>query len=186
MIGYYVDHQIDVVTRRTRFDLRKAEDRDHIVQGLLIALDHLDEVIKVIRGSQDAEQARTKLMSQFKLSEIQANHILDMPLRRLTRLARAELEQEHKDLLERIDYLRGLLADPKKVRGVIRDELLEVKKRYANRRRTRIVAEEGEMSVEDLVAEEDVVITVSRAGYVKRLLVETYRRQGRGGEGVIG
>ena len=102
MIGYYVDHQIDVVTRRTRYELKKAEDRDHIVKGLLIALDNLDAVIKVIRGSQDAEEARGKLMTQFKLSEVQANHILDMPLRRLTRLARAELEQEHEELLARI------------------------------------------------------------------------------------
>src|ERR687887_1818276 len=186
MLGHYVDHQVDVVTRRTRFQLRKAEERDHIVQGLLIALQNLDAVIKIIRGSQDAEEARTKLMSRFKLSEIQANHILDMPLRRLTRLARAELEQEHKDLLARIKYLKGLLASPAKIRGVIKDELLEIKKRYADPRRTQVKAAEAEMSIEDLVAEEDVVITVSRAGYVKRLPVETYRRQGRGGRGVIG
>jgi DNA gyrase subunit A len=121
MIGYYVDHQIDVVTRRTRYEKRKAEERDHIVQGLLIALDHLDEVIKIIRGSQDSEEARTKLMQKFKLSEVQTNHILDMPLRRLTRLARAELEQEHKDLLARIKYLDSLLKSPKKLRGVIKD-----------------------------------------------------------------
>ena len=132
MIGYYVDHQIDVVTRRTRYELKKAEERDHIVKGLLIALDNLDAVIKVIRGSQDAEEARGKLMSQFKLSEMQANHILDMPLRRLTRLARAELEQEHKELLARIRYLKGLLKDPKKIRAVIKDELLEIKKKFAD------------------------------------------------------
>ncbi len=132
MIGYYVDHQIDVVTRRTKYDLRKAEERDHIVQGLLIALDHLDEVIKVIRGSQDAEQARTKLMSKFKLSEIQANHILDMPLRRLTKLARTELEQEHKELLAKIKYLKALLKDPKKIRGVIKDEILQIKQKHGN------------------------------------------------------
>src|SRR5207248_2336857 len=135
---------------------------------------------------QDSEQARTKLMSRFKLSEIQANHILDMPLRRLTRLARTELEQEHKELLAEIKYLKGLLASPAKIRGVIKDELVEIKKKHADPRRTQIKADEGEMSVEDLVAEEDVVITVSRAGYVKRLPVETYRRQGRGGRGVIG
>ena len=128
MIGYYVDHQIDVVTRRTRYELKKAEERDHIVKGLLIALDNLDAVIKVIRGSQDAEEARGKLMTQFKLSEVQANHILDMPLRRLTRLARAELEREHKELLARIRYLKGLLKDPKKIRAVISEEILEIKK----------------------------------------------------------
>jgi DNA gyrase subunit A len=186
MVGQYIDHQVDVITRRSRYQLRRAEERDHIVKGLLIALDHIDEVIKIIRAAQDAEVARTKLMTRFKLSEIQANHILDMPLRRLTRLARTELEREHKDLLARIKFLKALLADPRKIRGVIRDELLEIKDKYADKRRTQIKADEGEMSVEDLVAEEDVVITVSRAGYVKRLPVETYRRQGRGGRGVIG
>jgi DNA gyrase subunit A len=185
-IGYYVDHQVDVVTRRARFDLRKAEERDHIVQGLLIALDHLDEVIKIIRGSQDAERARTKLMSTFKLSEIQANHILDMPLRRLTKLARTELEQEHKELLDRIKYLKALLKDPKKIRGVIKEELLEIKKKHADPRRTQIRADEGSFDIEDLIAEEDVVITVSRAGYVKRVPIDTFRRQGRGGKGVRG
>src|SRR5919108_601412 len=160
LIGYYVDHQIDVVTRRTRFELRKAEERDHIVQGLLIALDPLDEVIRIIRGSQDAEQARSKLMAKFKLSEIQANHILDMPLRRLTKLARAELEQEHKELLARIRYLKGLLKDPAKIRGVIKEELLEIREKHADPRRTQIKADEGSFDVEDLIAEEDVVITV--------------------------
>src|SRR4249919_1213507 len=186
MIGYYVDHQIDVVTRRTRHELKKAEERDHIVKGLLIALDNLDAVIKVIRGSQDAEEARGKLMSQFKLSEVQANHILDMPLRRLTRLARAELEQEHKDLLARIRYLKGLLKDPKKIRAVITDDLLEIRKKFANPRRTQLKADEGDLDVQDLIAEEDVVITVSRAGYVKRQPIENFRRQGRGGKGIRG
>jgi DNA gyrase subunit A len=186
LIGHYTDHQIDVVTRRTRFELRKAEERDHIVQGLLIALEHLDEVIRIIRGSQDSEQARTKLMQRFKLSEIQANHILDMPLRRLTRLARAELEQEHKDLLATIRRLKALLKDPKKIRALIAEELAEIRKRHADPRRTQLRAEEGELDAEDLVAEEDVVITVSRAGYVKRQPLDAFRRQGRGGKGVIG
>jgi DNA gyrase subunit A len=186
LIGHYVDHQIDVVTRRTRFQLRKAEERDHIVKGLLIALENLDAVIRIIRGSQDAEEARGKLMKQFKLSEVQANHILDMPLRRLTKLAREELEQEHKDLLARIRYLKGLLKDPKKIRGVIKEELLEVKQRFADPRRTQLKADEGELDVEDLIAEQDVVITVSRAGYVKRQPIETFRRQGRGGRGIRG
>jgi DNA gyrase subunit A len=186
VIGYYVDHQVDVVTRRTQFQLRKAEERDHIVRGLLIALQNLDAVIRIIRGSQDAEEARTKLMKQFKLSEIQANHILDMPLRRLTKLAREELEQEHKDLLARIRYLKALLKDPKKIRGVIKEELLEIKQRYADKRRTQLKADEGDLDVEDLIAEEDVVITVSRAGYVKRQPIENFRRQGRGGRGVRG
>ncbi len=186
MIGYYVDHQVDVVTRRTKFEKRKAEERDHIVQGLLIALGHLDQVIKIIRASQDAEEARTKLMSTFKLSEIQANHILDMPLRRLTKLARAELEKEHKDLLARIRYLNSLLKDPKKLRGVIKEELAEIRKKHADARRSQIKADEGEFDIEDLIAEEDVVITVSRAGYVKRVPIDTFRRQGRGGKGIKG
>ena len=183
MVGYYVDHQIDVVTRRTKYDLRKAEERDHIVQGLLIALDHLDEVIKVIRGSQDAEQARTKLMSTFKLSEIQANHILDMPLRRLTKLARTELEQEHKELLAKIKYLKALLKDPKKIRGVIKEEILQIKEKHGNPRRTQIKADEGSFDVEDLIAEEDVVITVSRAGYVKRVPDRHVPPAGQGRQG---
>ena len=186
VIGHYIDHQIDVVTRRTRFQLRRAQERDHIVLGLLIALEHIDEVIRIIRAAQDADEARTKLMARFELSEIQANHILDMPLRRLTRLARGELEQEHRDLLERIAYLTGLLDDPGKVRSVISEELAEIRKKFANPRRSQIKADEGDFDVQDLIAEEDVVITVSRAGYVKRLPVETYRRQGRGGRGVIG
>lgn len=186
LVGYYVDHQVDVVTRRTRYELRRAEERDHIVQGLLIALAHLDEVVKIIRGSRDAEEARGKLMERFGLSEIQANHILDMPLRRLTRLAREELEQEHKDLLARIKHLKALLKDPKEIRAVIKDELAEIKQRFSDARRTQLRSDEGELAVEDLVAEEDVVITVSRAGYVKRQPIDAFRRQGRGGKGVIG
>src|SRR5918999_357731 len=186
VVQHYITHQIEVVTRRTRFELRKAEERDHIVQGLLIALANLDEVIKIIRGSADADEARGKLMTRFKLSEIQANHILDMPLRRLTRLEREKLEAEHKELLATIRRLKALLKDPKKIRGVIKDELTDIKKKHADPRRTEIRADEGEIDIEDLVAEQDVFITVSRAGYVKRMPVETYRRQGRGGRGVRG
>jgi len=186
MVGYYVDHQVDVVTRRTRFDLRKAEERDHIVLGLLIALDHLDEVIKIIRASADADAARRKLMSTFTLSEIQANHILDMPLRRLTKLARTELEKEHTELLEKIGYLTSLLEDPVKLRGVIKDELLEIKKKHGDSRRTTVRADEGDLDVEDLIAEEDVIISVSRAGYVKRLPVDAFKKQNRGGKGIRG
>jgi DNA gyrase subunit A len=186
MVGYYVDHQVDVVTRRTRFDLRKAEERDHIVLGLLIALDHLDEVIKIIRASADADAARKKLMSTFTLSEIQANHILDMPLRRLTKLARTELEKEHTELLERILYFTSLLEDPVKLREVIKDELLEIKRKHGDGRRTTVKADEGDFDVEDLIAEEDVIISVSRAGYVKRLPVDAFKKQNRGGKGVRG
>jgi DNA gyrase subunit A len=186
MVGYYADHQVDVVTRRTQYELKKAEERDHIVQGLLIALQHLDAVIKIIRGSRDADEARTKLMKQFKLTEIQANHILDMPLRRLTRLAREELEQEHKDLLATIRRLKALLKDPQKIRSVIKDELAEIRKKHADLRRTQLRPDAGDLDVEDLIAEEDVVITVTRAGYVKRQPIDAFRRQGRGGRGVRG
>src|ERR671919_59655 len=161
-IKHYIVHQREVVTRRTKYELRKAEERDHIVEGLLIALANLDAVIKIIRGSADADEARGKLMTRFKLSEIQANHILDMPLRRLTRL------------------------DREKILGVVKTELKEIRDRFADERRSEIRADEGEIDLEDLVTQQDVVITVSRAGYVKRLPVETYRRQGRGGRGVRG
>jgi DNA gyrase subunit A len=186
VVRHYIAHQEEVVTRRTRFELRRAEERDHIVEGLLIALANLDAVIKVIRGSADVDEARRKLMSQFTLSEIQANHILDMPLRRLTRLEREKLEEEHRERQETIKRLTALLKDPAKIRGVIRDELLDIQKRYADARRTEFRADEGEIDIRDLVARQDVVITVSRAGYVKRLPIETYRRQGRGGRGVRG
>jgi DNA gyrase subunit A len=186
VIQHYIEHQVEVVTRRSRYELRKAEERDHIVQGLLIALQHIDEVIRIIRGSSDSDEARTKLMTKFKLSEIQANYILDMPLRRLTRLERQKLEDEHKELLATIKRLKALLKDPKAIRGLVKNELLEIRKRYADPRRTEVKAEEGELDVEDLIQETDVIITITRAGYVKRLPVETYRRQGRGGKGVIG
>jgi DNA gyrase subunit A len=185
-IKHYVAHQVEVVTRRSRFELRKAEERDHIVQGLLIALEHIDEVIRIIRGASDADDARTKLMKRFKLTEIQTNYILDMPLRRLTRLERQKLEDEHKELLATIRSLKALLKDPKALLGVVKEELLAIKKRYSDPRRTELKADEDELEEEDLIQETDVIITITRAGYVKRLPVETYRRQGRGGRGVIG
>jgi DNA gyrase subunit A len=185
-IGHYIDHQVDVVTRRTKYELRKAEERAHILEGLLIALANIDEVIKIIRASNDADEARGKLMERFKLSEIQTNYILDMPLRRLTKLERGKIEEEHRELMALIKHLTALLKDPKKLRELIKEELLDIRKRFADERRTQIRPAEGEFDIEDLIAEEDVVITVTRAGYVKRLPIETYRRQGRGGRGVIG
>src|SRR2546428_1003964 len=186
LLQHYVNHQVDVVTRRSRFELRKAEERDHIVQGLLIALANIDEVIRIIRAAADVDEARTKLMAKFKLSEVQANYILDMPLRRLPRLERQKLEGEHKELLAPIRRLKALLKDSKAVLGVVKDELQDIRTRFADARRTEIRADEGELEIEDLIQEQDVIITISRAGYVKRLPVETYRRQGRGGRGVIG
>ncbi|HEX6261512.1 MAG TPA: DNA gyrase subunit A [Actinomycetota bacterium] len=186
MIRHFVEHQIEVLTRRSKYELRKAEERDHIVEGLLKALTNIDEVIKIIRGAKDADDARTKLMKRFKLSEIQANHILDMPLRRLTRLERTRLEDEHEELQATIKRLKALLKDPKKIRKLLKDELAEIREKYADERRTEIRRDDGEIDIEDLVAREDVVITVSRAGYVKRMPVTAYRRQGRGGRGVAG
>jgi DNA gyrase subunit A len=186
LIRHYIDHQVEVVTRRTAYELRKAEERDHIVLGLLIALANIDEVIRIIRRSADADEARTNLMEKFELSEIQANYILDMPLRRLTRLERQKLEAEHKELLATIKRLKALLKSPKAILGVVKDELLEIRKRFGDPRRTEIRAAEGELAVEDLIQEQDVVITISRGGYVKRQPMDAFRRQGRGGRGVIG
>src|SRR5919108_186237 len=165
---------------------RVAEKVEELRLGRRIPLANLDAVIKIIRGSADADEARGKLMSRFKLSEIQANHILDMPLRRLTRLEREKLEEEHQELQASIKRLKALLKDPKKILGVIKTELKEIRDRFADDRRTEIRADEGEIDLEDLVTDQDVVITVSRAGYVKRLPMETYRRQGRGGRGIRG
>ncbi|TMK86024.1 MAG: DNA gyrase subunit A [Actinobacteria bacterium] len=186
LLQHYVDHQVEVVSRRSRFELRKAEERDHIVQGLLIALANIDEVIRLIRGAADVDDARTKLMAKFKLSEIQANYILDMPLRRLTRLERQKLEDEHKELLATIKRLKALLKSPAAILGVVKDELVEIKKKYGDPRRTEIRAAEGDLNIEDLIQEQDVFITISRGGYVKRQPVDAFRRQGRGGRGVIG
>ncbi|CAN5153308.1 DNA gyrase subunit A [soil metagenome] len=186
VIRHYIEHQVEVVRRRTRFELRKAEERDHIVQGLLIALDNIDEVIRIIRASKDADEARRKLMRTFDLSEVQANYILDMPLRRLTRLERRKLEDEHRELLASIERLKALLADAVALLGVVNDELLSLRTRFADPRRTEIRTDFGDIDVQDLIQEQDVIITISRAGYVKRLPIETYRRQGRGGRGVIG
>jgi DNA gyrase subunit A len=185
-ISHYIEHQIEVVTRRSRFELKRAQERDHIVEGLLKAIGNLDAVIKIIRASADPDEARKKLMTRFKLSEIQANHILDMPLRRLTKLEREKLEEEHRELLATITRLETLLKSPKRIRELVKTELQELRARFADERRTEIRADEGDIDIEDLVARQDVVITVSRANYVKRLPVETYRRQGRGGKGVRG
>ncbi len=188
LVRYYLDYQREVVTRRSKFELRKAEERAHILEGYLIALENLDAVIALIRGSADTDEARTGLMEKFSLSEIQAQAILDLRLARLTGLARKEIEEEHADLVERIAELRTILGDPARVDGLIREELLEIKQVYGrnDERRTEIVAAEEELELEDLIAEEDMVVAISRSGYVKRLPVTTYREQRRGGIGVMG
>src|SRR3954452_10583734 len=188
LITHYLDHQRQVVTRRSKHELRQAEKRAHVLQGYLIALDNLDAVIALIRGAADTEAAREGLISQFSLSEIQAQAILDMRLARLTGLARKEVEDEHADLQERIGELRAILGDPARIDGVIREELLEIKEIYGRHdaRRTEIVAAEEELELEDMIAEEDMVIAITQSGYIKRLPVTAYREQKRGGIGVMG
>jgi DNA gyrase subunit A len=188
MLVHYLDYQREVVTRRLKHELRQAEKRAHVLQGYLIALDNLDEVIALIRAAADTDEAREQLMTRFDLSEIQASAILDLRLARLTGLARKEVEQEYADLQERIAELRAILGDERRIDAVIREELLEVKSGYGRNddRRTEIVAAEGELELEDLIAEEDMVIAITRSNYIKRLPVSAYREQRRGGIGVMG
>jgi DNA gyrase subunit A len=184
IVFYYLEHQKDVITRRTRFDLNKAEARAHIVEGLRIALDYIDEVIKTIRASQTTEIARVALMDKFGLSEKQAQAILDMRLQRLTGLEREKLEAEYRELMERIAYFRAVLADEKLVLGIIKDELLVIKQKFADKRRSVITDDDTKIDIEDLIAEEDMVITITHQGYIKRIPLDTYRSQKRGGRGV--
>jgi DNA gyrase subunit A len=188
LVRHYLDYQRQVVTRRSKHELRKAEERAHILEGYLTALENLDAVIELIRNSADSDEARTGLMEQFSLSEIQAQAILDLRLARLTGLARKEIETEHADLVERIGELRTILGDPARIDALIREELLEIKEVYGkgDERRTEIVAGEDSLELEDLIAEEDMVVAITRSGYVKRLPVTTYREQRRGGIGVMG
>ncbi len=186
MLEYYLAHRRDVITRRTRFELAKAEARAHILEGLRIAIDHLDEVIKIIRKSKDTATARVALMDRFGFTQIQAQAILDMRLHQLTSLEREALENEYKELQKTIARLKGILADLGKLMALIRQEIIAVKERYGDKRRTQIQASFEEFDVEDLIADEDVVVTISHTGYVKRLPVDTYRAQGRGGRGMTG
>jgi DNA gyrase subunit A len=188
LMTHYLDFQREVVTRRTKDELQKAEARAHVLEGYLIALDNIDEIVALIRGADDTDDARTQLISRFALSEIQAQAILDMRLARLTGLARKEVEAEHADLTERIAELRAILGDQARVDGLIKEELLEIKQVYGKNddRRTEIVAAEEELELEDLIAEEDMVIAITRSGYIKRLPVTAYREQRRGGIGVMG
>jgi DNA gyrase subunit A len=188
LLQHYLDFQREVVTRRSKHELRKAEARAHVLRGYLVALDNLDAVIQLIRGAADTDEARQGLMREFDLTEIQAQAILDLRLRALTALERKRVEDEHRDLQERIAELRSILGDEARIDGLIREELLEIKNVYGKNddRRTEIIAAEGELELEDLIAEEDMVIAITRSGYVKRLPVATYREQRRGGVGVMG
>lgn len=186
MLHYYILHQEDVVTRRTKYELRKAEERAHILEGLLVALDNIDEVIQIIRSSETDKEASARLTERFGLTDAQTQAILEMRLRRLTGLERHKLEAELKELKEKIDYFKRILADENLMRQVIKEELLEIKAKYNTPRRTQLSAAAKDIDVEDLIAEEDMVITVTKAGYVKRLPVVTYRQQKRGGKGMQG
>jgi DNA gyrase subunit A len=186
VIEAYVTHQIEVVVRRTKFRLKKAEERSHILEGLIIALDHIDEIVALIRASADTEEARDGLIANYGLSPVQAQHILDMPLRRLTALEQDKIREEYEELQKTIKELKAILKSEAKVRGIIADELKEVRRRFADPRRTKIVPDEGEMNIEDLIADEDLVVSVSRDGYIKSVPLDSYRRQGRGGRGVRG
>jgi DNA gyrase subunit A len=188
LIREYLDFQREVVTRRSKFELRKAEERAHVLRGYLIALDNLDAVIALIRAAADPDAARAGLIETFELTEIQAQAILDLRLQRLTQLERKRIDEEHKDLEERIAELRAILGDQARIDDLIREELIELKDLYAKNddRRTEIVAAEEELELEDLIAEEDMVIAITRSGYIKRLPVTTYREQRRGGRGVMG
>src|ERR687892_1430193 len=188
LLRYYLDYQREVVTRRSKYELRKAVERAHVLEGYVIALDNLDAVIALIRASADADQARSGLMEQFGLSEIQAQAILDLRLQRLTALERKRIQEEYADLQERIAELRAILSDEARIDALIREELLEIKSVYGRNddRRTEIVAGEDSLELEDMIAEEDMVIAITRSGYVKRLPVTTYREQRRGGIGVMG
>jgi len=186
LIHHYVSHQREVVTRRTQFELRKAEARAHILEGLLIALDSLDEVIALIRGSADPDAARAGLIERFELSEEQAQAILDMRLQRLTALESGKVRSEHEELLERIKELRSILGDPGRVDGLLTEELDQLTERHGDERRTEITLFEGDVEIEDMIADQQMVVSITQSGYVKRLPLATYRQQRRGGIGVMG
>ena len=186
MLHYYILHQEDVVERRTRYDLAKAEARAHILEGFVIALDNIDEVIQIIRASKTDAEAKETLMQTFSLSEKQSEAILEMKLRRLTGLEREKIQQELAELREKIEYYKRVLSDKNLLKQIIKDELLEIKDKYNSKRLTKITDEAKELDVEDLIAEEEVAVTVTKAGYVKRLPVATYRQQKRGGKGMQG
>ena len=186
MLGYYLRHQEDVVTRRTKYDLGKAEERDHILQGLLKALDFIDEVISIIRGSANPQEAKERLMARFELDDVQAQAIVDMRLRALTGLERAKLESEHEELRAKIAELRAILADEKLLLGVIRKEILEISAKYGDDRRTTFGMDESDILDEDLIPHENVVIAMTHLGYIKRMSVDNFKAQNRGGKGIKG
>ncbi len=186
ILDHFIQHRRDVVIRRTRFELRKAEERAHILEGLKIALDHLDEIIALIRNSKTPEEAKTGLMTNYPLSAIQAQAILDMRLQRLTGLERDKIVRDYEEILKEIERLKGILGSEALVTQIIKEELLEIRNKYADERKTEIVPETADLTIEDLITEEEMVITVTHYGYIKRLALSTYRSQRRGGKGLTG
>ena len=186
ILTYYIMHQEDVVTRRTQYDLNKAEERDHILQGLLIALDNIDEVIQIIRSSENTQVAKDRLIQRFKLTDVQAQAIVDMRLRALTGLERSKLEQEHADLLEKIKEFKAILADKKLLLGVIKEEILIISEKYGDDRRTKFGYDEYDIDMEDLIPRENTVIAMTSLGYIKRMTVDNFKTQKRGGRGIKG
>ena len=186
MLGYYLKHQEDVVTRRTKYELNKAEERDHIVQGLLIALDHIDEVIRIIRASRTTQEAKDNLIEAFGLTDAQAQAIVDMRLRALTGLEREKLENEHKELLTKISELRAILADEKLLLGVIKKEIIEIADKFGDDRRSKIGIDEYDIDIEDMIPRENTVIAMTSLGYIKRMTVDNFKSQNRGGKGIKG
>ena len=186
MLGYYLKHQEDVVTRRTKYDLNKAEERAHILQGLLIALDNIDEVINIIRSSKSVQDAKNSLIERFGLTEVQAQAIVDMRLRALTGLEREKLEAEYKELMDKISYLKAILADEKKLLGVIKDELLVISQKYGDERRTALGRDVDEVTDEELIERENIVIAMTKLGYIKRMPEDLFKAQNRGGKGIRG
>ncbi|SEN88794.1 DNA gyrase subunit A [Peptostreptococcus russellii] len=184
VIGYYVEHQKEVITRRTQFELNKAQARAHILEGLKIALDNIDRVISIIRGSANGQIAKEKLMEEFSLTEIQSQAILDMRLQRLTGLERDKIDKEYNELMEKITYLKSILADENKLFSVIKDEMIAIRDKFAKDRLTEIIPAEGEFDIKDLFEEEEIAITLTHLGYIKRLPADTYRSQKRGGKGI--
>ena len=186
MLGYYLKHQEDVVTRRTKYDLNKAEERAHILKGLLIALDNIDEVINIIRSSKSVQDAKNSLIERFGLTEVQAQAIVDMRLRALTGLEREKLEAEYKELMDKISYLKAILADEKKLLGVIKDELLVISQKYGDERRTALGRDVDEVTDEELIERENIVIAMTKLGYIKRMTEDLFKAQNRGGKGIRG
>ena len=182
MLEHYLLHQKDVVTRRTKYDLNKAEERAHILEGLLIALDHIDEVISIIRGSRGTAEAKEKLQERFALSEAQSQAIVDMRLRALTGLEREKLEAEYADLMEKIKELKAILSDEKKLLGVIREEIMLISEKYGDERRTSIGFDDYDISMEDMIPKANTIICMTNLGYIKRMSIDNFKSQNRGGK----